>query len=224
MEIVRKKLKATGTRMDYYDPASLKETAFPRIPVLICPGGGYSIVGTSEAFPVSERFAKHGFFPFILRYTVSEGDLPFDSNNPVEFAPIQDVANALRRMQEIFPDHPPILCGFSAGAHLSLSYTALRTPEMPQVSAVILSYPYLHYPVFENSGFDILEQIDRNFPPCFVWHGENDFMVPPDGTFEIVCKLRENDVPVEFHFFKDIRHADPFYEPAWFELMQRWIG
>jgi endo-1,4-beta-xylanase len=226
---------AEGVFLRHYGLATLSEslggqTGEPpdrRRPVVVCPGGGYRLIGETEAWPVAERFALHGFYPFILNYTVSEGPLPFDVKHPEEFGPIRDIAAALAAVKDMGDQlslsDGTVLCGFSAGAHSALSYCAIHGSESIVPEALILAYPYIRYPVFERAGLDIPERVNSDFPPTFMWHGQNDHMINPKGSFQLASRLLAEGVTFEFHCFSDIRHADPFYEPVWFDLMLSWL-
>jgi acetyl esterase/lipase len=230
-----------GVYMRHYGPYALRESAGEeaastprrRRPVVICPGGGYRLISATEAWPVAERFASRGFYPFILNYTVLDSPalpsaLPFDVDRPGEFGPVRDVEAAISTVKSMAGaldiDEGVTLCGFSAGAHAALAYCALRGPEAPAPAALILSYPAVRYPVFEEAGLDLVDQVKSGFPPTFIWHGQNDHMVDPKGSFQLADRLLSEGAPFEFHSFGDIRHADPFYEPAWFDLALAWLN
>ncbi|MDR1778640.1 MAG: hypothetical protein LBR14_02640 [Clostridiales Family XIII bacterium] len=199
------------------------------IPMILCPGGGYFIIGTTEAWPVADVFLHAGFYPFILSYTVSEKEIPFDPAAPQDYAPFADfeegvaAVRAFAAREGCFTDQL-LAVGFSAGAHVALGSLALRGGNFEPPTALILSYPLVRWRVFEHAGFDLLAHIPKGFPPTFLWHGLNDAMVNPASSFQLADILREKEIPSEFHCYEEICHADPFYEPAWIPAALQWLA
>ena len=126
-------------------------TASARPAVIICPGGGYFCVGTTEGMPVAEEFNKQGFAPFILNYSVM-GNAYMDIEHPEDFPPVNDLSNAI---QYLFDNADALniiseeisIAAFSAGAHLALRY-CLNKAKMSKDSkmnlrSIILVYPFL---------------------------------------------------------------------------------
>lgn len=128
--------------------------------VIICPGGGYSILAAShEGSDVARRFNEMGVTAFVLKYR-----LPDDNTMPnKEFGPLQDAQQALlivnSRAKEWGINPKRIgLMGFSAGGHLASTagthfYTnylthlpnkkAKRSPLRPDF--LILGYPVISF-------------------------------------------------------------------------------
>ncbi|MDR0817867.1 MAG: alpha/beta hydrolase [Clostridiales Family XIII bacterium] len=119
-------------------------------PVVICPGGGYFTIGTSEGDPVARRFLAAGYAPFILNYSILK-DARFDRNAHPPIKAVSDLAKAF----SVIRSHSQawhldkdrlILAGFSAGGHVAATYLGEATGAMPGLilpKAVLLSYPLI---------------------------------------------------------------------------------
>ena len=87
-------------RKDVYINAYYPEGGASPFPaVLICPGGGYRLVGTTEGRPVSDKFTEAGYAAFILHYTVGEG-AAFGSGGFKDFAPARDLDATMRLLHQ----------------------------------------------------------------------------------------------------------------------------
>lgn len=125
--------------------------------IVICPGGGYSILAAShEGSDVARQFNEMGITAFVLKYR-----LPNDSTMlNKEIGPLQDAQQALlvvrRRAAEwgIKKDKVGII-GFSAGGHLASTtgthfqhnYLTGETYKQPAKSPVRPDFMILLYPV-----------------------------------------------------------------------------
>ncbi len=86
--------------------------------VLICPGGGYTVISQNEGEPVALAYARMGYHAFVLTYSVKI-DNPFP-------AALLELAYAMavirERAEEWLVDKDNIsVIGFSAGGNLALS-------------------------------------------------------------------------------------------------------
>lgn len=84
--------------------------------VLICPGGGYSLVARDEGEPIAHFFNRHGFHAFVLTYSVG-------MSHPFPTA-LREAANAMaliRAKSEEWLISDVYAAGFSAGGNLALS-------------------------------------------------------------------------------------------------------
>ena len=207
---------------------------------LICPGGGYYIIGTTEGRPVSDKFTDAGYAAFILHYTVGEG-AGFGPEGFGCFAPAQDLDAAMRLLHEnaagfgIDPSEI-VLSGFSAGGHLSAAWcfsgAFANTGLLPK--ALILTYPMGGG--IDSSGegkpqpdFDITRMQYTDDPaarslPTFIWHAKDDAMVPFSVSERLSARLEAEGIPHTFLAYEHGIHARPFYDPDWFNKALGWLA
>ena len=127
----------------------------PRRAVVICPGGGYSMLSEREAEPIAKPFLAAGLNVFILRYTVGDGAR--------DYQPLIQVSLAIKHIREnseeynVDPEQIFII-GFSAGGHLAastgilwktdavqkaLGASAEDPTEIGKPNGILLSYPVI---------------------------------------------------------------------------------
>ena len=213
-----------------------------RLPAaLICPGGGYRLVGTTEGRPVSDKFTDAGYAAFILHYTIGD-EADFGADGWAGFAPAQDLASALRllkdRADEFGIDADKIvLAGFSAGAHLCAGscFSGVLSEAGLMPKALMLTYPMGGGPdscgKFENPphGLDIARMPYADDPavknlPVFMWHAKDDEMVPFAVAERLDARLTAEGVPHEFLIHEHGIHARPFYDPGWWPKALDWLS
>ena len=164
--------------------------------MIVLPGGGYCMCVPPEANIPAMEFYNRGMNVFVLTYTT---DITFSV--PLKKQPLLDAARAVRFIRKRDKEYnidgkKIILCGFSAGAHVSGSL-AVHFDDVPDENAdykdvsarpdgVILSYPvittgeYTHiYSVWALLGqnapkeeldyFSLDKQVKENTTPCFIW-------------------------------------------------------
>jgi acetyl esterase/lipase len=124
--------RGSGVYLDAYFPKNVRHdgsggrTGALLPAVLICPGGGYRVVGTTEGRPVADKFNEVGFAAFILNYSVGER-ASFGTGGFRDFAPMLDLKAAMRLLHEKADAYGIdagriVLAGFSAGGHLAAAY------------------------------------------------------------------------------------------------------
>ena len=139
--------------------------ASPRPAVVICPGGGYSIVSPREAEPIARRFFGEGINTYVLNYSVGE--------RAKDNAPLIQVALAIKMVRERAvldntDPHKIFVMGFSAGGHLAASagifwnspivrdaigVSAGNVPEgINRPEGMILCYPVITAGKYANVG------------------------------------------------------------------------
>lgn len=202
--------------------------------VIICPGGGYSILATAhEGDTVARRLNESGIAAFILRYRLPDKKT---STRP-HLAPVQDLQRAIdlvrTRAGEWRIDPAKIgVMGFSAGGHLAAiggTHFDRRHVESKSGSLrpdfVILAYPVVTSdPTFTHSGsirallggtpsselleeFSAEKQVTNNTPPCFLVHSANDDGVPVKNSFVFAEALSRHKIPFELHVFPKGGHG-----------------
>ena len=202
--------------------------------MIVLPGGGYCMCVPPEANIPAMEFFSRGMNVFVLTYTT---DITFSV--PLKKQPLLDAARAVRFIRKRDKEYnidgkKIILCGFSAGAHVSGSL-AVHFDDVPDenedykdVSArpdgVILSYPvittgeYTHiYSVWALLGqnapkeeldyFSLDKQVTENTPPCFIWQTANDNLVPVENSYMMANALKEKGVMYAHYVFPDGFHG-----------------
>lgn len=133
------------------DPAKATGTA-----VIICPGGGYSILATShEGYDMAKKFNEAGIAAFVLKYRLPRKESMQDKR----IGPLQDAQRATQLVREnakqwnIHPGKIGIL-GSSAGGHLaSTAGTHFEKAyiDNPNNTSLRPDFMILNYPVISFS-------------------------------------------------------------------------
>lgn len=186
--------------------------------IIICPGGGYTMLSEREADPVAIAFQRFGFQCFILRYSIRE-----HSTFP---NPAVDVLRSVRWVRAnaaeygVNPEQVTVL-GFSAGGHVTaLSGTMHDRPEVleaeqaeyddlfefsPRPNAIVPSYAVFsadwELPADNIMRVDTISAVGPHVPPAFVWTTGTDGTVPASQSLRFVNALAEHGVPFEYHHF-----------------------
>jgi len=218
--------------------------------VLICPGGGYEIIGTTEGAPVAARFAGEGYAPFVLSYSV--GDFAaYGEKGFAVFGPVLDLAAAMRllktRAGEFGIDPTRIaLAGFSAGGHLAAAYSLSESAAAvvpPDLLPAALMLVYAMGGGADTSGagkaagYEIAAMPFRadirgarsgagKRLPVFLTHARDDTMVPFVCSERLDERLAREGISHEFFALDHgVVHANPFEAgDAWFARMINWLG
>lgn len=111
--------KSTQAYMETYvlDDGEFARKGLTRPAVVICPGGGYTMVSKDEGEPVALFFNRHGYHAFVVNYSVK-------INHPFPIA-LKELATAMAIVKEhkeewLISDEISA-AGFSAGGNLALS-------------------------------------------------------------------------------------------------------
>ena len=227
--------------LEAYYPKGFKPGENTPLPaVIICPGGGYHIIGTTEARPVSDKFTDGGYAAFILHYTVGD-EAVFGAEGWEGFAPAQDLKNVMclikGRAEEYGIDPSEItLAGFSAGGHLCAGscFSGILAEAGLLPKALILTYPMGGGPDSSGSmlnppiGFDVARMPYSNNPavknlPVFMWHARDDEMVPFVVAERLDTRLTAEGIPHTFLAYDHGMHARPFFDPDWFFKAIEWL-
>ena len=194
---------------------------------VICPGGGYFFVSLQkEGISFAEKLNEMGISAFIICYRVKE--------KAIYPAPMDDLAHGIRDIfnnidkYHLDPSNYSIW-GSSAGAHLASSFgtenMGYKKYNLPKPNALILCYPvvtmtqkYAHQgshdmllgdkPTEEMENFASIEKnVTKNFPPTFLWCGDNDQIVDPENSKMLAEQLKKFDVPHNFEIYPDVAHG-----------------
>jgi acetyl esterase/lipase len=207
--------------------------------VMICPGGGYSILAWDlEGTEVAEWLNGIGVTAIVVKYRV-----PRRKNRAKHDAPLQDVQRALGLVRHnakawgVDPARIGIL-GFSAGGHLSAAAmtnyqkrTYKPVDDADKASCRpdfgVLVYPA--YLVDKETKTKLVPEVpvDKNTPPAIFIHAGNDG-VPADGSVQMWLTMRRAGVHSELHVFPHGGHGyglRPTTNPVtqWPRLAEGWI-
>ena len=213
---------------------SLPKGQKARSAVVVCPGGGYSVLAMDhEGRQVAEWLNSLGVDAYILKYRFAPR-----YHHP---AMIEDAQRALRYVRAnaqqwgIAPDHIGIW-GFSAGGHLASTAATHFDPGNPsspdpieRVSSrpdfAILAYPVITCTEWfrhQGSCKNLLgdnpdpklaeflsneKQVTAQTPPTFLFHTNDDEGVPAENSVAFYMALRKAGVPAELHIYQHGRHG-----------------
>lgn len=218
--------------LSIYLPSKEKATGTA---VVICPGGGYSIVAAGhEGADIAKRFTDIGVAAFVVKYRIPNIETMI---NP-EIGPLQDAQQAMKIVREgakqwnINPAKIGIM-GFSAGGHLASTEgthfdkafianpnnTSLRPDFMLLIYPVIsFKDSIVHIGSRDNligknpSAQKIIEysnelQVNSNTPPTFLVHASDDDAVKPQNSIAFYQALLKNHVAAEMHIYESGGHG-----------------
>lgn len=200
--------------------------------VLVVPGGGYAVTSDREAEPVALRFLAAGFNAFVLRYSVAPSRYPVAL---LELAEAMRMIRGHGDEWHVDPESVAVL-GFSAGGHLAASLAVgvgadvLREAGYDYANvrpdALLLGYPvvfssgvHAHRGSFsallgadandvDNLGRQsIIQYVDADMSPVFVWHTMTDTSVPVENTLALIAACRQAGVSVEAHLYPEGPHG-----------------
>jgi acetyl esterase/lipase len=225
--------------LDAYFPGNGGRSSTQMPAVLICPGGGYRVIGTTDGRPVADKFNDAGYAAFILNYTVG-GGAAFGEGGFKKFAPILDLRAAMQLLHERADEYGIdaeniVLAGFSAGGHLAAAYCLSLdgAGSAPLPRSLILTYAMGGGPDSGGQGkpqpdFEIAGMPYSNDPavralPVFFWHAKDDQMVPCVCSERLDRRLTEEHIEHKFLLLTHGIHARPFVDPSWFPVMLEWL-
>ncbi len=155
-----------------YERKGLKKPA-----VIICPGGGYTMVSKNEGEPVALFFNRHGYHAFVIDYSVKI-DNPF----PTALCELARAVSIVKEKKEEWRIQDGIsVVGFSAGGNLALSLAInANTPvitsdiglsyESVKPERIILGYPAVTlHPKREDTKIpdELIKLMDMELMPDF---------------------------------------------------------
>lgn len=220
-EIVRDKpdgVKRLGNvsvpMMAIYRPA---KPAASKAAVLVCPGGGYSILAIEhEGTQVCEWLNGLGITAVLLKYRVPRRD----PKQP-QVQPLQDAQRAMGllrlRAEEwgIAPDKIGVL-GFSAGGHLSVMLALhgddrqFDKDEQWDAASALPNFVIPIYPAYltVDDGSALLPNVTvkETAPPICLIHAHND-RITPAGSALLYLEYKKLGLPAELHIYGDGGHG-----------------
>jgi pectinesterase len=208
--------------------------------VVICPGGGYSILAfDKEGTRVAQEMNRWGITAFVLKYR-----LPDDTTNiDKSLAPLQDAQQAIRLIRANAKDwgvnkNQIGIMGFSAGGHVASTAAthfdfkadadnADTTSVRPDFAVLI--YPVISFdstithkgsrnnligtkPIAEKTNFFSNDlQVSKNTPPSFLVQAADDGAVPVENSLRYYEACVKNKVPAEMHLYPKGGHGFGLY-------------
>ncbi|NLC31704.1 MAG: alpha/beta hydrolase [Clostridiales bacterium] len=198
--------------------------------VILLPGGGYEMRSFREAEPVALRLMSLGLSVCLVDYAVTPDIFPAALLQIME-----TIAYAREHSKQwhIDPDRI-IVMGFSAGGHLAASVGVFwnkpfysgkigHSPEEVKPNALCLCYPVITSGEYAHRGsielllgeeIDIYsqtvsleEQVNKDVPPCFIWHTWYDQSVPVENALLFAQALRKYHIPFSLHIFSKGVHG-----------------
>jgi len=204
--------------------------------VIICPGGGYSILAfDKEGTRVAEEMNRWGITAFVLKYR-----LPDDTTNiDKSLAPLQDAQQAIRLVRANAKDwginsKQIAIMGFSAGGHVASTaathFDFKADATNTDTTSVRPDFAILIYPVIsfdstichkgsrnnligakataEKTNFFSNElQVTKNTPPSFLVQAGDDGAVPVENSLRFYEACLKNKVPAEMHLYPKGGHG-----------------
>jgi acetyl esterase/lipase len=205
--------------------------------VVICPGGGYSILAWDlEGTEVAEFFNTHGVTAAVLKYRVPRRD-----GDMANTLPLMDAQRAMSLMRskaselQIDPQRIGIL-GFSAGGNLAaatcLKYDQRQYTKLDATDEVSCrpDFGLLIYPAYlaDNDGNLKPEyQPTKQTPPMFFALALDD-RITIDGSLAMTRALKTAGVPVETHIYDAGGHGfglrkSEFPAHTWPDRAAEWL-
>ncbi len=212
----------------------LPQAPEPATAMLICPGGGYSILAWNhEGTEIAEFLNKQGIAAFVLKYRVP------GNQRDAAFCDAQRALRIIRSRAREFNVNPEKIgiMGFSAGGHLTVRVSnnfnsSLYEPvdqidtfsARPDFSAPI-------YPAYlkKEGALEMVDEFDISelTPPTFICVAQNDHRFV-DGALAYYLALKAVKVPVEMHLFPTGGHGFGTRKrggtvDGWLDRLAEWI-
>ena len=227
-----------------YRPANANGAA-----MLLIPGGSYSGIYEGQAEPFAVWLNNHGITAFVLRYRLGSAGYRY----PAQLQDAVEAMRQIRGGAEKWKIDPQRIgvMGFSAGGHLAS--TLINRPEdgevpgrksevSPRPDLAILCYPVISmitkpHPtsremlIGKNPDEELVRltsselQVRPGLPPVFLWHTNEDKLVPPEHAQLYAAALHRHGIPHEFHLYQDGDHGTGLIgtDHPWFDDLLFWL-
>ena len=212
-----------------YLPAKDKATGAA---VMICPGGGYSILAAShEGSDVARWFNSMGVAAFVLKYRLPNSELMTNQQE----VPLIDAMQGITLIRQnaarygISPNKIGVM-GFSAGGHVAATlathyHRGPNASEMAKPNFTILLYPVITFGEKAHTGsrdkllgnlntspelvtyYSNELQVTSQTPPTFLVHSEDDKGVPVENSINYYLACLKNGVSAEMHLYPTGGHG-----------------
>ncbi len=224
--------------------------------VVICPGGGYGHTAIDhEGHQIAAWLNSLGVAGFIVDYR--HRGRGYGHPAPLQDAQ-QAIRTVRARADDYRIDPERIgIVGFSAGGHLASTVGTHFDQGEPSAADpiarascrpdfMILCYPVIAFgEPFTHQGsqrnllgedapaelvrqFSSEKQVTKDTPPAFLWHTDEDKVVPPENSVQFYLALRRAGVAAEMHVFRQGRHGLGLARNTpgtdqWPTLCQKWL-
>ncbi|MEM9585842.1 MAG: alpha/beta hydrolase [Planctomycetota bacterium] len=216
---------------------SPSEDAATDTAVVICPGGGFSILAWDlEGTEIATWLRGMGVTAIVLKYRV-----PTRSENSRWKAPVQDIQRSIAMVRTGTATGKPIrrvgVLGFSAGGHASVRAATAKERYYEPIDKTdeadfVPDFAVLVYPAWlteENGSTEVLEDItiDGETPPMFFAHAIDD-RISCLGSVAVFTELVRQKSPSALHVFSAGGHGfgareSDSEEDSWTELCGDWL-
>lgn len=219
--------------------------------MLLIPGGSYSGIFEGQGAPFAHWLNGQGITVFVLRYRLGSAGYRYPAQLQDAVQAMRYI-RARAAQYKIAANRIGVM-GFSAGGHLVS--TLINRPEdgevastqgtervSPRPDLAILCYPVIsmivkpHVTSRQNlvgksPSEELLRktsselQVRPGLPPCFVWHTNEDKMVPVDHSLLYASALHEHGVPLELHLYQHGDHGTGLMgvNHPWFGDLVFWL-
>jgi acetyl esterase/lipase len=194
--------------------------------VMICPGGGYSILAAEhEGSDLAEWFKKRGIAAFVLKYRLPDQRAMVRQHE----VPMTDAMQGMKLIRQnaakwnVNPNEIGVM-GFSAGGHLAATLSTHFDKEKEGGESAKPNFALLIYPVitfnapYAHGGSrdkllgaaksdELIEyysnekQVSATTPPTFLVHAEDDGSVPIENSIYYYLALKQYKIPAELHIY-----------------------
>jgi acetyl esterase/lipase len=238
----------------YFPPAELATGAA----MVICPGGGYGSLAPYEGKDYALWLNEQGIAGFVLKYRL--GSHGYRHPRMLEDAARAVRLVRFHAAQwKVDPRRVGIM-GSSAGGHLASTllthHDAGQAPAADPIDRLscrpdigILCYPLItlgqyntHKGSLENllgkdPGAELVRELSNELhvtgdtPPCFIFHTDEDTVVPVENSLMFAAALRQAGVPFDLHIYQHGRHGiglggkidDPAHWHPWTRDCRFWL-
>ncbi len=200
--------------------------------VMICPGGGYSLLAAShEGSDVARWFNDMGVAAFVLKYRLPNPDIMTNQQE----VPLMDAMQGMTLIRQnanrygIDPGKIGVM-GFSAGGHVAATlathyHQGPKASETAKPNFAILLYPVVTFGEKAHTGsrdkllgklntssemiayYSNELQVTNQTPPTFLVHSEDDKAVPVQNSIDYYLACLKNGVPAEMHLYPTGGHG-----------------
>jgi acetyl esterase/lipase len=194
--------------------------------VMICPGGGYSILAAShEGSDFAKWFNDRGISAFVLKYRLPDEKAMVHQHE----VPLMDAMQGMKMIRtnaakwNIDVNKIGVM-GFSAGGHLAATISTHynlgpNASEEAKPNFSILLYPVVSFrPAISHGGsrdkllgpdkseelinyYSNELQVSAKTPPAFLVHAMDDSAVPVENSIEYYLALKKFKTSAEMHLY-----------------------